>query len=83
MKPTAKDQNPLKENQMRRFVLDRTDDESGVSGIGIVAEGVEFSNGQCALAWLSKESSVAVYPNIKQLERIHGHNGRTVVRWLD
>ena len=30
---------------MRAFVLRRHKDETGVSGTGIAAEGVEFSNG--------------------------------------
>lgn len=57
----------------------RIEDESGVSGTGTVAEGMEFSNGMCALSWLTEMHSVAVYPNVKQLEAIHGHNGRTRV----
>lgn len=35
---------------MRRFHLRRDVDAAGVSGIGKVAEGVEFSNGWCAMA---------------------------------
>jgi hypothetical protein len=42
----------------------------------VVAEGIEFSNGYCAMSWLTPMHSVAVYPNIRQLEAIHGHNGR-------
>jgi hypothetical protein len=64
---------------MRGFYLDRSEDASGVSGTGRVAEGVEFTDGRCALAWLGPISSVAIYPNIKQLEAIHGHEGRTKV----
>lgn len=74
---------PVKMSQTRRFVLERIEDESGVSGTGIVAEGVEFSTGQCALSWLSMNSSVGVYPNIKALERVHGHDGKTLVKWID
>jgi hypothetical protein len=45
---------------VRLFTLDRKEDVSGTSGIGIVAEGIEFSNGKCALAWLTKFQSVAI-----------------------
>jgi hypothetical protein len=58
------------------FQLVRDDDETGISGTGVVAEGIEFSNGYCAMSWLTPMHSVAVYPNIRQLEAIHGHNGR-------
>ena len=37
----------------RRFELHRDDDVSGVSGTGVVAEGVLFSSGRVALEWLS------------------------------
>lgn len=68
---------------MKRFKLLREKDESGVSGTGIVAEGVEFANGKCALTWLSRFACVAFYDNIKALEQIHGHHGATVIVWID
>jgi len=67
----------------RKFTLVRQDDESGVSGVGEVAEGLEFSNGACAMSWLTEAHSIGVYPNIKELERIHGHGGKTKVVFLD
>lgn len=81
-KPTAKEVNPLQDSRSRRFVLRRDDDETGISGTGVVAEGIEFSTGWCALSWMTNAHSVGVYPNIKELERIHGHNGRAVIVWL-
>lgn len=80
--PTAKQVNPLTDVRSRRFVLRRDDDETGISGTGIVAEGIEFSTGWCAMSWMTSAHSVGIYPNIKELERIHGHNGRAVVVWL-
>lgn len=64
---------------MYKFHLDRIDDTTGISGTGKVAEGVIFSNGWCAMIWLTKNTSVAFYPNIETLEAIHGHNGSTKV----
>lgn len=66
---------------MRTFKLVRTTDVSGVSGTGIVAEGVEFSSGKCSLAWVTQYRSVAVYDSIHELEAIHGHDGATVIEW--
>jgi hypothetical protein len=43
---------------MRIFHFFRHEDASGVSGTGVVAEGVEFTNGWCAVRWLSQTSSV-------------------------
>lgn len=65
--------------KMRIFVLIRNEDVSGVSGEGVVAEGTEFTDGTCALSWLTKHKSHAIYPNIKELENIHGHDGATSV----
>ena len=64
------------------FVLYRIKDDSGISGLGIVAEGVEFSNGKCALCWTTKYRSVAVYDSFKELMEIHGHDGKTEVIWI-
>lgn len=62
---------------MRAFYLDRQEDASGVSGTGRVAEGVVFSDGSCALRWLTKVKSTCFYPNLKAVKTIHGHDGKT------
>ena len=66
---------------MRTFLLRRTEDESGISGTGDVAEGIEFSNGKCVICWITQYRSVAVYDSIRELESIHGHDGKTKVIW--
>ncbi len=67
----------------RRFVLERFEDESGVSGTGIVAEGVEFSDGAVALRWRSSLKSLAFYESIRVVEAVHGHGGKTRIVYLD
>lgn len=69
---------------MRRFNLVRKEDETGVSGIGTVAEGIEFNDGVCVLRWLTDIKSIAaIYTSIEDVEKLHGHNGKTVVEWID
>lgn len=68
---------------MRAFVLQRTEDISGVSGSGIVAEGVEFADGVCAMRWLTPIRSTAVYDSLEDLRAIHGHNGATETVYID
>ncbi len=68
---------------MRRFRLLRTEDVSGVSGTGIVAEGIVFSSGKAVLSWCSDYGTVAVYDTLESIEAIHGHEGRTRIEWLD
>ena len=68
---------------MRRFKVKRDEDESGVSGTGEVAEGVEFENGKVVIQWLSHKPSVTVFDNIKHIKDLHGHSGKTKIKWLD
>lgn len=67
----------------RRFALQRDQDASGVSGTGVVALGVQWPDGACALHWVSALKSTAVYTSIEDVRAIHGHEGRTRIVWLD
>ena len=64
---------------MKLFHFYRVDDQSGVSGTGPVVEGVEFTNGWCAIRWLSKTASICFYQTLDDVKAIHGHGGRTEV----
>lgn len=68
---------------MRQFSLQRNVDETGISGTGRVAEGVVFSNGWCALTWLTPYTSVVFYPSIEDVRFIHGHGGKTQIVFED
>lgn len=70
-------------SMMRRFNLVRTEDISGMSGTGIVGEGVVLTSGRAVLTWLTPLTSVALYDSIDALEKIHGHEGRTTVVFID
>lgn len=72
-----------KSGMIRRFYLQRKVDETGISGTGRVAEGCIFSNGWCAMTWLSAHTSVVWYPDIRDVEAIHGHNGNTEIVVVD
>lgn len=69
--------------QGRRFVLNRKVDTSGLSGTGIVVDGILFPDGQVVLSWRGRVHSLEVFPNIEMLMDIHGHNGATVIEWID
>jgi hypothetical protein len=66
---------------LRQFILVRKKDLTGTSGIGVVAEGVVFEDGQAVLKWLRKPYSLGVYPSLKNLLDVHGHEGNTQVRF--
>ncbi len=64
---------------MKLFELHRFEDESGVSGRGVVAQGVQFDDGTCAMRWTTENRSTALYDDVATLEKIHGHNGKSAV----
>lgn len=68
---------------MKRFVLRRDVDVSGISGTGDVAEGVEFSDGTVAIRWRGETPSTVFWADIDAPVKIHGHGGHTRFVWLD
>jgi hypothetical protein len=71
-------------NDSRRFHMTRHVDHTGTSGIGVVAEGVEFSDGTVVIRWRPvPATSTAIYASVDELLTIHGHGGDTTVEWLD
>lgn len=67
----------------RRFFLYRHTDLSGVSGTGIVAEGVQFTDGSVALRWRGPNPSTVAWDNIERIIAVHGHQGSTTLVWTD
>lgn len=68
---------------MRTFHLHRREDISGVTGVGVVAEGIEFSDGTVALRWFGEARSTAIWADIDEAMTVHGHGGLTTVVWDD
>ena len=69
---------------MRRFVLARHSDPSGISGTGIVAEGVLWRGGTADLHWVTEHETFVHWPGgIDAILAVHGHQGSTIVRYLD
>ena len=69
------------EEQLRTFTLRRTEDVSGVSGTGTVAEGVEFHDGQVVLSWFGHHHTLEISPSVRDIMEIHGHGGKTIIEW--
>jgi len=68
-------------SELRRFLLLRREDPTGVSGTGIVAEGALLSDGRCVLHWLGEVGSINIYRNDEEMMEVHGHCGKTVILW--
>lgn len=64
------------------FTVHRTEGPSGISGTGVIAEGWESSDGKTVvLLWLTVTPSLCVYSDVRHVEAIHGHGGKTRIVW--
>lgn len=71
---------------MKPFLLIRDEDETGISGTGVVAEGVEFLDGTVVLRWQThgdKHHSTVVWTSLADAVAIHGHGGKTRFYFYD
>lgn len=72
-------------NQPKAFVLQRDTDVTGISGTGVVAQGVEFDDGTVALRWMGKWPTSVVFheKGIDSVLHVHGHDGSTRIVWAE
>lgn len=74
--------------QPRTGVINRIEDQSGVSGTGVVADFVEFPTGWVIQEWRNednpgletdgpRDSGMDFRPSMSMAVQIHGHKGRT------
>jgi len=65
---------------MRCFQMIRDEDQTGISGTGVVAQGVEFDDGTVVIRWQThgdSHHSTVVWASLEDARAIHGHGGRT------
>lgn len=67
----------------RRFELHRDTDVSGVSGTGVVADGILWPDGSANIRWRGAMPSVVFWHSMEHAEAVHGHVGSTRFVWLD
>lgn len=74
-------------SHMRRFVLERHRDISGISGTGIVADGVlDLDTQQCVVVFRGATPTITIhsYPTgLESVGRVNLHGGATEIRWVD
>lgn len=69
----------------RTGVMLRREDQSGVSGTGVVADFAEFPSGRVVIEWRNDENEnlqftdtgIDIRPRMEVAVAIHGHSGRT------
>ena len=70
------------------FTVCRQSDESGISGIGVVIEGVLFATGHVILHWLTPapRGSISVFDSFNDFKKIHSDphpTNKTIITWAD
>ena len=70
------------------FTICRQNDESGVSGTGVVIEGVQYATGQVVLHWLTPapRGSIAIFESLEDFRRVHVSphpSNKTIITWSD
>ena len=58
---------------IRAFTVFRKNDETGVSGEGVVIEGVELATGQCVIHWLypPPKGGIAIFESMDDFIKVH------------
>ena len=58
---------------IRTFTVCRQKDESGVSGEGVVIEGVLLASGHCIIHWLypPPRGGIAIFDSLQDFEKVH------------
>lgn len=67
----------------RRFFLYRFEDATGLIGVGVVADGVQFPDGTVVLRWRGYYPSTVVYENLAAVEHLHCQDGQNKIAWID
>lgn len=75
----------------KRFVLVRDQDITGISGTGVVSEGVQFSDGVVVMRWTKAgtarpdhvKPTTVVHDDAESVIALHGHGGATRIEWID
>jgi hypothetical protein len=76
---------------MRTFRLVRHTDVTGISGTGVVAEGIQFTDGTTVVRWLpggtarpeKVRPTTVIHDDVDSVLGLHGHGGSTVVVFDD
>ena len=73
---------------IRTFTVCRINDESGVSGTGIVIEGITLATGQCVVHWLypPPRGGIAIFDSMGDFVKVHIelHPGnQTIITYQD
>lgn len=67
----------------RRFVVRRKEDPSGVSGTGVVLDGILWPDGTVSTHWRGAAWSNVFWPDLATAESKHCYGGHSEIVWVD
>lgn len=73
----------MPETAGRLFWLARDVDVTGVSGVGVVADGAVWPDGTVSVRWRGDGPSIVFWDSMSDVERRHCHGGATRIVWVD
>jgi len=73
---------------IRTFTVARQDDETGISGVGVIIEGVEYATGQVVIHWLfpPPRGGIAIFDSLEDFLKVHVHPhpaNKTIITFED
>ena len=73
---------------IRTFTVARQNDETGVSGVGVIIEGVEYATGQVVIHWLfpPPRGGIAIFDSLEDFLKVHVHPhpaNKTIITFED
>lgn len=67
---------------MKLFVIKRIEDNTGLSGTGIVADGVEFDDGQVVLKWRGEISTIVIHKNLENVKKLSCSHSKSEIVFM-
>ena len=73
---------------IRTFTVARKNDETGVSGVGVIIEGVEYATGPVVVHWLfpPPRGGIAIFDSLGDFLKVHVHPhpaNKTIITFED
>jgi len=78
---TGKSPKSKDDPSIRPFVLNRFEDETGISGTGKVAHGAVLPSGKVVIEWTTDNKTIEIFKDIEEMMSLHGHNGKTQIEY--
>lgn len=75
----------MSQHEFKRFYMNRSKDETGVSGTGRVLEGILTASGKIIVEWKFPYHTIGIYNSLEEFKFIHqkSHPNSSKLVWID